>query len=430
MRYRNRKKRSPWGHVKAWLTRLFRVYAHEFTLVLHDKGLLLFFGFLPFVYPVLYSLIYNPEVVREVEMIVVDHDRTPLSREMVRKIDACEQAWVMGYATDLAEAREAMNRGDCYAILEIPEGFERKVGRGETGNAVMYCEMSLLLRYKSLLIAVTNVMEDMGSELMTETINRVGPLVGTITDGNLMPIVNASLGNIKSGFDSFIMPAVIILILQQCLILVVGMAGGAKHENSRMTLYNPYNYMGSTIGTMLGQALCYMTIMFIPCVFMIHYVPMIFRFPMAGNVLEELMFLLPMTLGCVGMGFVFQSVVTERESVFVSWVVTSLLFLLISGIIWPRYDMPVVWRWLGAIFPSTWGVEGFVKMNTDGSRLWQVGSEYINLWILAVVWWIAGWCAQKWVVHPEIRRHELHRAVVVAQIKSQRTERDETEVQG
>ena len=56
-----------------------------------DKGLLLFFGFLPFVYPVLYSLIYNPEVVREVEMIVVDHDRTPLSREMVRKIDACEQ---------------------------------------------------------------------------------------------------------------------------------------------------------------------------------------------------------------------------------------------------------------------------------------------------------------------------------------------------
>ena len=98
--------------------------------MLHDKGLLLFFGFLPFVYPVLYSLIYNPEVVREVEMIVVDHDRTPLSREMVRKIDACEQAWVMGYATDLAEAREAMNRGDCYAILEIPEGFERKVGRG------------------------------------------------------------------------------------------------------------------------------------------------------------------------------------------------------------------------------------------------------------------------------------------------------------
>ena len=122
--------------------------------------------------------------------------------------------------------------------------------------------------------------------------------------------------------------------------------------------------------------------------------------------------------------------VTERESVFVSWVVTSLLFLLISGIIWPRYDMPVVWRWLSAIFPSTWGVEGFVKMNTDGSRLWQVGSEYINLWILAVVWWIAGWCAQKWVVHPEIRRHELQRAVVVAQIKAQRTERDETEVQG
>lgn len=397
-------KRRHYDGFRAWVRRLFHVYTREFVMTVHDGGLLLFFSFLPFVYPVLYSLIYNPEVVREVPVIVVDHDRTPMSRKTVRMLDACEQAWVRGYSPNLTEAREAMNRGECYAILEIPEGFERKIGRQETANAVMYCEMSLLLRYKGMLVASTNVMEEMGAELMEENINRVVPMAGTITDGNLMPINNVSLGNIRSGFDSFIMPIVLMLILQQALVLVVGMAGGAKHENPKLVHYNPDNITRSTLGTMIGQALCYMTIMFLPVIFMVHYVPMMFRFPMAGNLPEIMMFLLPMVLASIGMGFVFQAVVTERESVFVSWVVTSLFFLLISGAIWPRYDMPAFWRWLGAIFPGTWGVEGFIKMNGNGSRLWQVAPEYLNLWILAAGWWFAGWCCQKWVVHPAIMR--------------------------
>ncbi len=388
----------------SWCSRLYQVYVREFSLIIHDGGLILFFSFLPLVYPIIYSLIYNPEVVREVPLIVIDNDRTPLSRKTVMELDACEQAFIKGYAANLNEAREAMNRGECYGILEIPEGFERKIGRGETGNAVMYCEMSLLLRYKALLMAATNVMEQMGSELLTETIDRVGPLAETISDGNLMPINNASIGNIKSGFDSFIMPAVLILIFQQCMILVIGMAGGAKHESPSYVLYNPQNSTRSTIGTMIGQALCYMTIMFLPSIYLIYFVPMMFHFPMAGNLLEELVFMLPLALASVGMGLAFQAVVSERESVFVSWVVTSLFFLFVSGIVWPRYDMPAVWQWIGAICPSTWGIEGFVKMNSDGSRLWQVSSEYLNLWIVAAAWWLVAWCAQKWIVHPEIEK--------------------------
>lgn len=80
--------------------------------------------------------------------------------------------------------------------------------------------------------------------------------------------------------------------------------------------------------------------------YMIHYVPLMFHFPMAGDIWQEMSFLLPMSIACFGIGFVFQAFVTERESVFVSWVVTSLVFLLLSGLIWPRYDMPPVWKTL------------------------------------------------------------------------------------
>lgn len=383
---------------------MFMVYCREFKLVMHDAGIVLFFTFLPLAYPVIYSLIYNPELVKDVAMVVVDHDRTPLSRELARKIDACDQARVIGYAADLSEARHAMNSHKCYAILEIPEGFARKVGRSEKGNAVMYCDMSLLLRYRGFLVAATNVMEDFGSELMTEKIDLVAPLAETVAEGDLLPIHNVSLGNIRNGFDSFIMPGVLILILHQCIILAVGMAGGAKRENPRLTGYSSDNTAPSVFLTMLAQMLCYITILILPIIFMLHYIPLIFHFPMKGDLLQIMAFILPMVIACFGIGYCFQSLVTERESVFVLWVATSLVFLLLSGLIWPLYDMWPAWRWLASICPSTWGVEGYIKMNSNGATIAQLSGPYLRLWMLAGVWWLLGWCSRKWVVRPALRR--------------------------
>ncbi len=390
---------------------LFEVYCREFKLVLHDPGIILFITFLPLAYPVIYSLIYNPELVKEVPMVVIDNDRTALSRELVRNIDACDEARVIGYAAHLGEARHAMDSHKCFAILEIPEGFERKVGRTETSPAVMYCDMTLLLRYRGFLVAATEVMQEMGGEISTQDLNRIAPLAETIAPGDLLPINNVSMGNIRNGFDSFIMPGVIILILQQCIILALGMAGGARREKSSLIGYNPHNNSRSVFGTMTAQALCYMTLLLIPAIYMIHYVPLMFKFPMAGNVWEEIAFIIPLMLGSIGVGFVFQAFVTERESVFVSWVVTSLIFLLLSGLIWPRYDMPPVWRALSDIFPASWAVEGYVKMNANGAALWQVRSDYLMLWIVAAGWGVLAYVVQRWIVLPSIYGKKKHETV-------------------
>lgn len=390
--------------VKTYFRQLFDVYCREFKLVIHDVGLILFFLFLPLGYPVIYSLIYNPEVVRDVKMVVVDHDRTPRSRELARNIDACQEAWVIGYAPDLAEARRAMDSHECFAILEIPEGFGRKIGRDEQANAVMYCDMSLLLRYRGFLVATTNVASEMGSEILSERIDRIAPLAETIATGDPMPVENISMGNIESGFDSFIMPGVLILILHQCIILAAGMAGGAKREKPWVTGYDGVNAAPSILMTMIGQMLCYITILIVPIIFLVHYVPLMFSFPMEGDFLSILAFLVPMILACMGLGFCFQGIVWERESVFVLWVVTSVVFLFLSGLTWPRYAMTPIWKALSDCVPATWGVEGFIRMNTNGASLAQVSKDYINLWILAAVYLAGAYCVQRWVVRPAILR--------------------------
>lgn len=394
-----------WKYIKSKIHQFLEVYCREFKLVIHDQGLLIFFIALPLAYPLVYSIIYNPELVRDVKLVVVDHDRSSLSRELVRNLDATQEAWVIGYAADLNEARHAMNEKKCYGILEIPEGFGRAVGRGEQGEAALFCESSLLLRYRSFLVASTNVAQEMGAKILTEKIDLVAPLATTITDGDLMPIKNISMGNIESGFDSFIMPGVLMLILHQSIILAAGMAGGAKRERPSLIGYDGVNIAPGVAMTMFGQMCCYATIMLIPAIYIAHYVPLMFSFPMEGNLLEILAFILPLCIAAMALGFCLQGIVWERESVFVIWVVTSVIFLFLSGLTWPRYAMSPFWHFVSDCVPATWGVEGFIRMNANGASLSQVNTDYIHLWLLAGIYLILAYCVQRWVVRPSLFGH-------------------------
>ena len=359
-----------------------KAFVSELRLAIHDQGILVFLILLPFAYPILYSIIYNPEFARDVAVVVVDNDRTFLSRELARNLNACQEVEIIGYAADLDEAKRAMDSRKCFAIIEIPEGFQRTVGRGETANAIFYSDMSLLIRYKGVLTATTNVALAMGSELQAKKINDIAPLAATLTSGDPMPVESRELGNTQGGFDSFLMPGVLILILQQATVLAVGMAGGARREKN---LYSEGNNM-SLPTWVLGRAACFATLFMIPAIYICHYVPLMFSFPMAGNELEIFAFVLPLLIASVMMGLCLQGIVSERESIFVIWVVTSIMFLFLSGLTWPRYAMSPIWKTLAECVPATFGVLGFVKMNSNGASLSQVAPCYTALWIQAAVY--------------------------------------------
>lgn len=122
--------------IKAFILGLFTAYCREFKLVLHDTGLLLFLLFLPLAYPVIYSLIYNPELVKEVPLVVVDNDRTSLSRELVRNIDACDEAWVKGYAADMGRQNRVWTLTRC---LQYWKSRKASAKRSDAPNIPRLC---------------------------------------------------------------------------------------------------------------------------------------------------------------------------------------------------------------------------------------------------------------------------------------------------
>ena len=103
--------------IKIGLSDIYYIWRREYRAVFHDLGIVLFFFALPFAYPIVYAAVYNPEVVREVPMVVVDNARTPLSRELAREMDATPNAHIVSYCADMDEAKHMMYEKHCYCLL-------------------------------------------------------------------------------------------------------------------------------------------------------------------------------------------------------------------------------------------------------------------------------------------------------------------------
>jgi ABC-2 type transport system permease protein len=73
--------------------------------------------------------------------------------------------------------------------------------------------------------------------------------------------------------------------------------------------------------------------------------------------------------------------VRERDTGIVTCIFFSVVLLFLSGAVWPACNMPRFWRIFSYLFPSTHGIQGYIRINTMGATLQQVKFEYLMLWL-------------------------------------------------
>lgn len=388
---------------------MFRTWIKEYSLIFHDEGVLLFFFALPLAYPITYTLIYNPEVVDNIPMAIVDNCRTSESRELIRMIDATQYIDVAGYASDIGQAKEWMKERKVYSILEIPSDYSKKLGRMEQAVLPLYCDMSLMIRYRNILFAITDVTLQLDGNVRTETIEDSPLALPASSMGETAVDTQAFiLGDPAQGFASFIMIGLVVLILQQSLILGVMMLGGGSNERRRVNFgVDPEEIDGPMSASVLGRAMSYATIYAPLVVYIFHYVPLMFKLPAIGDPMDYLLFIVPMIFATTFLGQILRPLVSERESSFLVFVFTSVLFLFLSGITWPTSAMSPLWRLLAGLVPASWGIQGFVGINSNGATLDDVSTPYLILWAMAVVYFIIAVIVEKWCKRHALRHYQV-----------------------
>lgn len=361
-----------------------------------DEGVLIFFVFVPLVYPLLYSWIYNNEVVREVPVCVVDQSHSHLSREFIRMCDASPDVHVKYYAQDLDEAKSLVSRQLVKGIYLIPSSFAEDVYGLKRGVVSVYCDMSLMLTYKAVFQTAQMVTMEMGNELKTMLGGRYTAREEAIATRPLdyedVPIFSPA-----GGYGSSILPAVLMLILQQTLVLGIGLsAGTARDENPYRSLIpvgdSRYEH---TFPIVLGKSMCYLMVFMVMGAWLSVAVPRLFHFPQLATAGSLLCLMVPYVLACTFFGMMVSCTVKYRENVMLIVVFVSVPLLFLTGVSWPQSSIPSYWQGVSWLFPSTFGARAYIRLNSMGADISDVMPELRILWIQAVCYFVLTLCVYR-----------------------------------
>lgn len=348
---------------------------------MRDQGVILFVFIVPLLYPLLYAFIYTNETVRDVPVAVINGSNSPLSRQFVRMMDSTPEVRVVAQCASIAEAERLNQLGEIYAFVVIPDDFERTLAEGRQAVIGVYADMAGMLYYKSTLLAATNVSLALNKDLKIERFytgatTRQEEIATQPVDYDYVALYNP-----QSGFASFLMPAVLMLIIQQTMMLGIGMVGGGIRERYNGRALPPMRTFSNPLNIACGKTIVYFVIYIVIAAYMFTVVNYLFGLPSRGRFMTYLAFIIPYILASIFMGITFSSFIYRREDCIVMFVFMSVPLLFISGISWPGAAIPQFWQWVGMLFPSTYAINGYVRINSMGASLQQVAPEFTALWI-------------------------------------------------
>ncbi|MFC0134584.1 ABC transporter permease [Massilia eurypsychrophila] len=361
-----------------------RAFALTWKSIFGDKAALLLFFISGIVYSFFYPLPYSAESVRGVPVAVVDQDNSALSRQLIRYAGAHPGIDVVRVTTRPEDAQESIWRGDAAGALFIPADFSRKVLAGAQPEVEVSGNGSYPLLNKVVLNALAEVAGTVSAGI---EIRRLGAATPSAAQAAALRqplgIEALPLFNVREGYASYIVPGVVVLVMQQTFLLGIGLLFGSwASAGSFPYAPNAASYFGALNAFALVVALNAM-----------YFFGFVFwwqDYPRGGNLAGTVVLTVLYAYAVAALGILIGTFFRTRERSIQLLVATSMPIMFLSGLSWPTSAIPVPLQAASWLLPSTAAIQGFIATNQMGASLHEVRIELAALAGLSVVLVAAG----------------------------------------
>ncbi|MGQ1890113.1 ABC transporter permease [Thermophagus sp. OGC60D27] len=386
------------------------IWREEYEKIFTDFGVMLLFLGATIAYPLIYAGAYAPEVLSDTPIAVVDQDQSSTSRNFLQMVDATQEIKIEMIKEDLNQARQAFFEGKVQGILVIPEDFTKEIMRGEQAHLSVFCDGSYFLHYKQVYQGVATSLATLNAGVQIKRLMASGiPEEAAIKSAQQVRLNSYPLYNPASGYGSYVMPALLILILQQTMLMGIGMLGGTDRERKAFHYLAPFaERRGGAVRVVLGKASAYVSIYFILAFYMLVLVIRWFHIPQNGNPLHILSFIIPFLLASAFLGLFLASFFKNREVSMIVLLFTSIPLIFMAGFSWPWESFPTALKWLAQVAPSTHAVRGFLKINQMGTTLYQASDEWLILWFQTILFFVLARWRMQIIVHHSREMSKKH----------------------
>jgi ABC-2 type transport system permease protein len=367
-----------------------RFFTSELKLIVSDAGAVLFFIVAMFIYSLCYTFGYEREIIRDIPVAIVDLDHSALSRQFGRMADATEQLKVTCKPGSIKEAEELFYDGSIKGVLLIPENFEKDILNGKRTSVTAYCDVSYFMVYKQVYAGSAFSSGTFGAGIEIKRLLAEGkPMEQALDLQDPLKVNTTYLYNPSGGYAGFIMPAMIIIIMQQTMLIGIGMLGGTIREKKIfLKMYGSVGTKWGNVKLILGKSFAYVTIYLLTALFSMGILHRWFAFPDNGHFWPILTLLIPYLLSVSFLGLAISMLFTERVHAMLFMVFLSPMIVFLSGLSWPASAIPPWLYWLAHIMPSTSMIPAYVRMRICGAGLESVHFEWAFILIQMVVYFI------------------------------------------
>ena len=363
-------------------------FINELKSIFTDKGALLILVGAMLIYPIVYSVGYFNETLTDLPVAVVDLDQTVSSRKYTTMLDGSAELKVSCKPSDLKEAEQLFMANKITGVLLIPKGFQKDIFSGKQASVAIYADGSYFLKYKTQYQAASYVNAYFSGGIAVKRYIAGGQTFKQAKiSSNPLEAQTHVLYNPSAAYGSFVMPGLIIIIIQQTLLIGIGILGGSFSESMASPfILADQKRSKEIIPLLLGKVGAFLVITILNIGMAVIIVHHWFNYPDKANMLEVFMLLFPFLLAVIFLGIALSTLFKHRESAIVFMMFLSPIALFMSGISWPVSAMPHWIVGLSKILPGSTVVPAYLRLRTMGVGLYEVREELFFLYSQAAIY--------------------------------------------
>lgn len=332
--------------------RIRAIARKEFRHILRDPGSLGALLGLPLFLLLMFGYAVSLDV-DEVPLAIRDLDRTPESRALAEAFFAGGR--FVGVDPGPGTGESVLESGRAAAVLEIPPGFARALGRGESAPVRVAVDGSDGTRAQTVAGYIDGLCLRYGGDLRALEAERAGPADGgpppAVLDIRPRVLFNQELRSVV-----FLVPGLVALILVITAVVSTALAVVREKENGSME-----QILVSPVGALeliLGKTLPYAAVGAVSASIVLGTAAFLFGVEVAGSVAALAWTTGLFLLASLALGVLISTMAdTQQVAFLISTMLTLIPTFTLSGFVFPVRNMPAVIRWVTRLFPTTYYLE-------------------------------------------------------------------------
>ncbi len=348
------------------------IMKNEFIHLIRDPRSLVIAVFLPIILLFVFGYAVSFDI-KNLQLAIFDDSKTLQSRQLIDKFMYSGYFVREADLTSEKQFGDELDSGRAKVILSIPYDFAKKILSNRTAVIQVIVDGSDPTNASSALSYINGIAQQYFSGLLVKR-----TMLGSATPVKLASRIwyNEDLRSLN-----FFIPGLISTILMILAAALTSLTIVSEKEQGTMEALVVSPIRKNEL--MIGKILPYIIIAFWDVVFVTAMGRFWFLVPMRGSIFLMLLCSCVFLTSALGIGLLFSTIArTSQEAVLMALLTTLLPSILLSGMVFPIENMPVVIQWITFIVPARYFIRILRAIFLKGVGLSHIWLDVLLLTVL------------------------------------------------